>query len=267
MISKFNTEDFLGTLAKANPNTAIAYSYDIVGLRDKIKSNLCAVTEAEFEVFKNELLDEGKSHATINRYGATLNKIFKVYGINRKIAPNLGKDKTLKTVFIPPNVINNMIKAMDTTNAYTCRDTLLIAILYATGMKVSDVLSLRLRDITPVNLSHVEIKDARLILPVINLRGAFDKYLLASRNMEKISFLFYSKKSKSVPVNRKSAWRSIQILFEEFKLDVAPSDLRHSYAYNLVDQGVTPKDVAGYLNIEPDSAMIYFDKKRRKNLK
>jgi len=129
----------------------------------------------------------------------------------------------------------------------------LILLVYALGLRISEVVNLKIKDIEN---SWVTIKgksDKIRQLPLLkNVNDLLDEYLEYSLNKE---FVF---EKNGVGLNQNQLRYKITSVFKEIGLKVTPHQLRHSFATELLQNGARIGDVSellGHSSLE--STQIY----------
>jgi integrase/recombinase XerD len=120
------------------------------------------------------------------------------------------------------------------------RDRAILELLYATGMRVSELCSLRLGDL---NDSFVKVRGKgrkeRLIPVGQRAIQAIDHYLIHFRGIVQSSDapLFISQKGKSI--HRISVWSRLRVYAKSAQISksISPHTLRHSFATHLLENG------------------------------
>ena len=149
--------------------------------------------------------------------------------------------------FLSESEVNILIeKSYEDHSFKGLRRTLLIEILYATGIRVSELVSIRLGDITD-NYSSIIIKGKggkQRIVPlfgkVISVLKKYIDFLNKLKEQSNNLFLFPSN-SKFGHLTRNRFFQILKDLGEEVNLDlkrISPHVLRHSFASHLLSRGV-----------------------------
>ncbi len=120
------------------------------------------------------------------------------------------------------------------------RDAAILELLYATGMRVSELCSLRLQDLSD---SFVKVKGKgkkeRLIPVGKQAIAAVDHYLMHFRKAQEETSapLFVSLRGK--PIDRVTVWRQIRhyARLANISKSISPHTLRHSFATHLLEKG------------------------------
>ena len=149
--------------------------------------------------------------------------------------------------FLSESEVNILIeKSYEDQSFKGLRRTLLIEILYATGIRVSELVSIGLGDITD-NYSSIIIKGKggkQRIVPlfgkVISVLKKYIDFINKLKEQSNNLFLFPSN-SKLGHLTRNRFFQILKDLGEEINLDVkriSPHVLRHSFASHLLSRGV-----------------------------
>lgn len=123
------------------------------------------------------------------------------------------------------------------------RDYLLFMTGINTGLRISDLLSLKVNDVK--NKTHIVIQEKKnkkaKRFPITNtLRPLFDKYI---EDMEENRYLFESRNSYNIPLSRSQAYRIINKAAKEAGVQdkIGTHTLRKTFGYHHYQQN---KDVA-----------------------
>ena len=120
------------------------------------------------------------------------------------------------------------------------RDRAILELLYATGMRVSELCSLKIHSLNDAFVK-VEGKGRKERLIPVGKRAlmAIDHYLLHHRGeaVERDAPLFIS--SRGRPINRETVWAQIRFYAKAagIRKEVSPHTLRHSFATHLLENG------------------------------
>ncbi|MDO4260084.1 MAG: site-specific tyrosine recombinase XerD [Actinomycetaceae bacterium] len=133
------------------------------------------------------------------------------------------------------------------------RDAALVELLYATGARVSEVVSLVIDDVDldqdfPVVRYFGKGRKERIVPVGSYARGALDSYLVRARPAlagkgKAHHHVFLG--SRGGPLSRQGAWEAVRKLAAAADLEgrVSPHTLRHSFATHLLEGGASVRDV------------------------
>lgn len=125
-------------------------------------------------------------------------------------------------------------------NPVGARDKAILELLYATGMRVSELCALKVRDLSD---TFVKVKGKgkkeRLIPVGKKAISAVDHYLLHFRGevKEEEGPLFVS--SRGNPIDRMTVWKQVKMYAKKAGIakEISPHTLRHSFATHLLEGG------------------------------
>lgn len=192
------------------------------------------------------------SESTNSRTIVTIRNLYKFLATSNRVANPLQD-------YSPPKIPRRLPKALKIDevislleasklgdDVLSIRNNALIEILYATGGRISEIVELKLSDISEINETFtlkLSGKGGReRVVPIgIYARKSLERYLTAARPA-----LLKNKKGEAVFLNsrgnalsRQSAWDVITNCAERAKIKshVTPHAIRHSFATHLLDGG------------------------------
>jgi len=149
--------------------------------------------------------------------------------------------------FLSESEVNNLIKKSYEDKSFKgLRTTLLIEILYATGIRVSELVGISLGDISD-NYSSIVIRGkggGQRIVPLFGkVKTVLKRYLgfLNQLKRPKKSLFLFPSNSKFGHLTRNRFFQILKNLGKEIHLDlnrISPHVLRHSFASHLLSRGV-----------------------------
>ena len=129
------------------------------------------------------------------------------------------------------------------------RDRAMLELLYATGVRVTELISLKLSDIH-MAMNYIVCRDGdkeRVIPFGENAKGALDRYLKNGREGllkgQESEYLFINCSGKMM--SRQGFWKLVKQYAAKagISCDITPHTLRHSFAAHLVQNGADLKSV------------------------
>ncbi|MBA3958740.1 MAG: site-specific tyrosine recombinase XerD [Parachlamydiaceae bacterium] len=137
--------------------------------------------------------------------------------------------------------IEMLLRQPDITTALGSRDKAILEVLYASGLRVSEVCGLGIYDVSETTVRVMGKGSKERIVPVgKHALTAVDHYLANFRcnwDSEKQQKLFVSRTGK--PIDRVLVWKMIKQYGKEagIQKSISPHTLRHSFATHLLDNG------------------------------
>ena len=211
-------------------NTIKAYESDLRQLESDAKKPLIEL--GSDDVLK--LLLHVNNKYSLNRKLSTINAFFsfcyKSHFMGDKRHFRLSKLPSKLPVFLEYDEIQKGLDRIDTSSTLGKRDYALIMMLYATGMRISEMLDLRRDDIEEgwIRVRHGKGDKERYIPVAASALASLESYLDAQSFSKEHIWLNYQQK----PLSRISAFK-----ITKKYLNVSPHVLRHSYATALIVGG------------------------------
>ena len=266
-------ENYLKNVKKSSSNTLESYIRDISQFSSycdtlKIKS-VSAIKNSHIIDYLDILTKSGKSHATTTRVLASLRCYFEFLKsrdiINESPVVGIKQTKAEKKLpeILSAKEISLLLAQPDCSEFKGCRDKAMLELLYATGIKVSELISISVHDINlQIGILHLHDKKERIIplYPaavktlsnyVINVRPA----IILNQNED---LLFTNMSGQAL--SRQGLWKIIKHYSEKanIKKDITPHTLRHSFAAHLLENGAQLKDIKEMLgHSDISSTQIY----------
>lgn len=267
-------ENYLATEKKASKNTLSSYLRDIRQFGNYLELHCgvdyAAVTAQMLSDYINWLRASNKSVATVSRSIASL-KNFYGYLVSLGVfdenpAAGLVPDKTVHKLpqILTSKEVELLLEQPETTDMKGYRDKAMLELLYATGIRVSELIDL---DISDVNIAAGIIKcTSRDKVRMIPLYPAAIRALT-----EYVEFIrpqmIASPEEKSLFVNvsgermsRQGFWKLIKTYQVKAKIEkeITPHTLRHSFAAHLLENGADLRSIQEMLgHADISSTQVY----------
>ena len=266
-------ERFLTEEKKASPNTLSSYLRDVRQYLDWLGEEGISPTQAlhgDVEAYTRSMTARGKSAATVTRSQASLKSFYswmmEIGQIGENPARGLSQTKVERKLphILTSREVELFLEQPDPSDAKGCRDKAMLELLYATGIRVSELIGLNLDNI---NLSAGFIRCANRgkerIIPLYQAAvRALQNYLdrvrpqMVEHPDEKALFVNMSGERMS----RQGFWKIIKHYQEKagIQKDITPHTLRHSFAAHLLENGAdlhSIQEMLGHADIS--STQIY----------
>lgn len=267
-------------LKKLSKNTIQAYKHDILCFCNFIKDKSISFKDMDKIVFMSymqELKKLGKAKNSIARNVIAVRSLYKYLYANKLIISDpfvIIKTPKLKRhipEILTVNEVDKLLESPDEKTQKGVRDKAMLELMYAAGLKVTELLNLCLNDID-VKIKYVKckgIKDKERIIPFGNYaRDCIVKYLKVrdELNVNNLDYLFFNMKGKKM--TRQGFWKIIKKYTNELKIDkaITPNTLRHSFAVHLLENGAgmrTVQELLGHSSINTTAVYSYISKESK----
>jgi integrase/recombinase XerD len=256
-------------------NTIEAYSHDlnrfIHYLRNRGIEEIGEVSKLDIREFLLSLKRKGLSSKTLARALVCLRVFFRflteesILGVNP--AEGIESPKTAKTLpeILSLDEVERLLEQPDPLISRGMRDRAMLEMLYATGMRVSELIRLQ------TNHLHLEAGYVLLygkgskerIVPIGHeAMRCVERYIRESREKllkgRESPFLFVSRSGE--PMSRQLFWRSIKAYGRKagIRKRITPHLLRHSFASHLLERGADLRSVQLMLgHVDISTTQIY----------
>lgn len=267
---------YLKNKKKASDNTLASYQRDIKCfisfVQSKKISDANQIDSNIIDSYIKKLKKAGKSDATVSRALSSLRCFFK-YLVYKKVIdfnPMVGiKSETKKNSSLPEvmsaNDVNALLNSPDCSSIKGKRDKAMLEVLYATGMRVSELLSIKVTDVN-LDVGYILVNkgtDKERVLPLYPIAvNALSDYMKNAKDKfavnDETDALFLN--SAGGNMTRQGFWKIIKHYASVAKIDadITPKTLRHSFATHLLENGADIhiiKDMLGHTALS--STMIY----------
>jgi integrase/recombinase XerD len=252
--------DFLIIEKGLADNSLASYSADIaqyISFLEKNRiTNLNDVDTAVMLAWLIDLAKKGLSSKSRARHLVTIRGLYK-FLVNEKIVfKNPVKNVDIpKTGLALPKVmtideVTNLLDAPDIRKPREMRNSAMMEIMYGAGLRVSELISMRLQDINlDANFVRVMGKGSKeRVIPIGSpARTITQKWIKEGRPflLKTIStpYLFVARAGK--PMTRQSFWKIIKkyALISNISKNITPHTLRHSFATHLLEGGADLRSV------------------------
>jgi len=246
-------EKYLRTEKGAAENTVASYMRDIKALStflaDEYNSNIFDADDKMLNGFIDHLKEQGKSNATVSRSIASIKSVYNYLLANKLTAkdPSLNI-ATVKVDHKAPEILTNeeveLILAQPNGNDdKSIRDKAMLELLYATGMRVSELIGLNINDVNlDTKLVRCKTGNKERYIPMYaKAINSVKKYLYDVR-----PFIVYNNEDPALFVNmsgermtRQGFWKIMKYYQKKANIDkdITPHTIRHSFAANLLENG------------------------------
>lgn len=272
---KIIIDEFIDSLKarQASANTIASYERDIMQFSNYFESQnkkIFDLNKDDMQEYINYLMNAGKSNSTISRCTASIKSLYR-YLLNKNlveenIAENIEAPKVdrKEPMILTSKEIEMLLEQPDLSELKGQRDKAMLEILYATGIRVTELISLRLDDVNLTNgYIKVKKKNTERHIPLGNLSlKCLKEYinkvrpLLIRTEEEKTLFI----NTNGQKMTRQGYWKILKQYKDQAKIDkeITPHTIRHSFAVHMLQNGAEVKTVQELLgHTDVASTMMY----------
>jgi integrase/recombinase XerD len=283
--------DYLRYEKGNSENTLSSYKRDLNLFFAEIPKNFQSIEDEEIIEYVDKLSKTVKRN-TVLRKLASIKAFYKFCYVNKYINDNPTESmKNLKREFKLPEVlklseIKDIIDAIPNTPEGV-RDKVIIKILVATGARISEVLSLEIKDVENQDYEFIRVlgkgSKYRLIPIYSQLEDEIKSYIENDRKIivkerkEKESVKKDKKKNNELEyklflgTRRENFWKRLKKYAENARIEknVYPHIFRHSVATMLINNGADIRivqEILGHVNISTTEIYTHVGKRELKEI-
>lgn len=276
-------ESYLRDEKNASSNTLSSYMRDIRQLAEYLEMRggipIVSATEKDLEGYIEHLRENGKSVATVSRNIASIKNLYSYLGIHQIIrqspATKLTAEKSVQKLpqILSSQEVNLLLDQPKCIDAKGYRDKAMLELLYATGMRVTELIDLNVEDI---NLSAAVVRchsrNKERVIPIYPAAvKALDDYIRLVRPQMLADptdpTLFVNVGGERM--SRQGFWKIIKYYQKKANIDkdITPHTLRHSFAAHLLENGADIHDIQEMLGHADVSSTQVYSQLVKKQLK
>ena len=250
---------YLHNMKKTSANTEMSYRRDLykvqVFMENRGIGDISDITKKDLDDYVADLEKQNFKAATISRNIASI-KAFYHYLINEGVviedisedlkAPKI--EKKIPEILTTDEVIR-LLNQPKGDSPKEIRDKAMLELLYATGIRVTELITLKLSDVN-MQMGYIVCRDSnkeRIIPFGREAKVALAKYLEKTRTSMLVDnegdLLFSNCSGQSM--SRQGFWKLIKYYAKkaDIQSDITPHTLRHSFAAHLVENGADLRSV------------------------
>jgi len=276
--------EFLQNDKKVSDNTLQSYRRDIVYYNKYVEANKINYAKVNTENIKGylEYLQEiGKKSSTVSRNLASIRSFYqfliKIKKVKKDPTEGIQSPKIEKKA---PSVLTSkeielLLEQPKDVDLKGTRDKAMLEFAYATGMRVTEIISLNIEDVKLDEgyvVCHSGSKQRNIPLGTMSLK-ALKEYIEEARPViikdEKVKALFVNINGQRL--TRQGFWKIVKYYKEQAHItkEITPHILRHSFATHLLQNGADLKAIQtmlGHSDISSTQVYMQFQDEGLKNV-
>jgi len=272
---------YLSDIKKVSNATIGAYMTDLSKFADfiQVKFDIALLSDLNPSILRSYILNmknSGKASSSISRSVSVI-KNFMLYCYHEDVIEDnlsdikleLPKEKKKLPEVLTVEEINILLSQPEDT-LLGIRDRAMLETLYTSGLKVNELIHLRLNDVNlKLKVINCKSKSGNRLLPLGAIaQGALENYMSTSRPQlvtEDCEYLFVSYNGKAI--SRQGFWKLVKKYAVQagIKKNISTSTFRHSFATHMIQNGIN-KDVLREAlgNSSVASVQMYLDLNRKR---
>jgi integrase/recombinase XerD len=274
--------DYLAAERGLSSNTLAAYRRDLVSLHHHAKVPLSAVREAEMLAALRRMRSAGRSPRSVARWLVAVKGFYAWLsgegGIDENPAARLQAPRLFRTLpkVLDGGDVERLMDAPDRSDPRGLRDAAMLEVLYATGLRVSELVGLRLGDLH-LDAGYLRCVGKGAKERVVPLGGeasaALRSYLTGGRTAllagPRSDVLFPGRSGAAL--TRQGFWKLLRDHARRagIRAALSPHVVRHSFATHLLENGADLRAVQlllGHADISTTQIYTHVNRERLKRL-
>ena len=278
-------QEYLVNEKKSSANTISSYMSDINQfvsyVDDELHCSLPMISHDDVCVYVQWLRNSGKSSATVSRSVASIkclyNHLISLGQAESNPALKIKFEKDAKKLpqILTSKEVELLLEQPKCVDAKGYRDRAMLELLYATGIRVTELISLNVDDINlAAGVIRCESKNKERLIPLYPAAiNALTEYVVQVRNgmiaTPEEPALFVNMNGDRM--SRQGFWKIIKVYQEKagIKKDITPHTLRHSFAAHLLENGAdlrSIQEMLGHADISSTQVYAHLVKKQLKDV-
>ena len=263
--------DYLKVVKKYSNKTILSYYDDLIEYNEFLGNNFKNILNIDINITKEYLkylYERGINKNSISRKLSSIRGFYN-YLVKEEILtsspfnsiPNPKKDLYLPK-FLNDKELNKIFSVCSENTTSEERDTLIIELLYATGIRVSELINIKVKDIDRTNKSIKVLGKGdkeRIVLYNNHTSRALDIYLNDAYH------IFNKKNSEYLILNHnggKLSDRYVRMIIDKLvrkanlDIKISPHTIRHTFATDMLEEGadlMTVKELLGHESLNTTS--------------
>lgn len=274
---------YLHNVKKTSNNTELSYRRDLAKVERYLSArgiaDVSGISAEVLEEYVASLEEQKFAPASISRNIASIKAFFHYLAKEELISEDVSEGlKAPKIEKKMPEIMSmeEVVRLLEQPGGNTpkeIRDKAMLELLYATGIRVTELITLKMSDVNfSMNFIVCRDRSKERVIPYGNAaKEALSRYLkegrealLENRNADE---LFVN--CSGLPMSRQGFWKLIKYYTKKAGIlaDITPHTLRHSFAAHLVENGADLRSVQEMLGHSDISTTQIYANMNHKHLR
>ena len=242
-------ENYLNKVKKASANTVSSYIRDVRQFADWLQTDISDATQQNIADYLQHLERDGRSAATVSRTLASI-KNFYAYLVSSGFCENtpvteikISRGEKKLPQILTGREIELLLSQPICVDAKGYRDKAMLEVMYATGMRVSELIDLDVDDVN-LELGIIKCTTAKKSRAIPLYPAALRALAVYVRDIRSTMLSSPDESALFVNVNgsrmsRQGSWKILKHYQSMARIDkeITPHTLRHSFAVHLLENG------------------------------
>ena len=278
-------EEFLNYLKNIrlySKKTVASYEYDLKDYALFLEKNNLTIkddNDKTLKLYLNYVYDKKISNKSISRHLSSLRTYYdflkKENIVTENIFKNVKNPKIEKTIpnFISHDKLNEIFTSFNDSDL-DIRNRLVIELLYATGLRVGELVNIKIKDID-FGAQSIKVlgkgSKERYVFYNNTTKEVLKRYLVVRKKLQKKENDYLLLNDKGTPIKEASVRKIIQTTLMKcgIKSKITPHTFRHTFATDLLNQGldlVNVKELLGHASLNTTSIYTHITNDRIKEV-
>ena len=248
------------------------------------QNNINKFSDVEYNdirLYINYLYNMNYKNTTISRHISSLKSFFKYLKVNKLVdnnpcilISNPKKEKKLPK-YLNYDVLEKLLNAFDNNNYIGLRNSLILEILYSTGIRVSEITNIKFKDISmsdkTIRITGKGNKE-RIVYFGTKCFNLIKKYCENSYkilNKNNLQYLILYKTGKRINERQIRDIVYEAAIKAKIEMKISPHVLRHTFATHMLNEGAdlrSVQELLGHENLSTTQVYTHLSNDRIKNI-
>lgn len=272
--------NYLQVVKKYSDCTILGYKEDLLELYD-FKNDLLKYSEEDVRDYLEYLYSRGLSRNTISRKLSSIRSFYRYMEDEGKVFQNYFKEvsnpkkKSLLPKYARDSDLEKMFHAFSLDDALGQRNALVLEMLYATGVRVSELVHICVGDINLYDKTiHIlgKGRKERVVFFGSYCEDVLRKYLndgYLKLNQKQSKYLFLNKNGEKLSSRYVRKIIDMAVLKCGVDYHISPHTLRHTFATDMLNNGadlMTVKELLGHSSVNTTGIYTHVSNERLRNV-
>ena len=272
--------NYLQVVKKYSDCTILGYKEDLLELYD-FKNDVLKYSEEDVRDYLEYLYSRGLSRNTISRKLSSIRSFYRYMEDEGKVFQNYFKEvsnpkkKSLLPKYARDSDLEKMFHAFSLDDALGQRNALVLEMLYATGVRVSELVNICVGDINLYDKTiHIlgKGRKERVVFFGSYCEDVLRKYLndgYLKLNQKQSKYLFLNKNGEKLSSRYVRKIIDMAVLKCGVDYHISPHTLRHTFATDMLNNGadlMTVKELLGHSSVNTTGIYTHVSNERLRNV-